>query len=585
MSELLQVAAALRKLSDADLHRLVIRRSVSTASIRDFFDLAEVLSSPKSISAAIASLPSSLAHALLKLAESSATSPTDLERLKQLLLADDSGLFESVRQALTEAKKTSTTEIKARPLEPIEPLGITQANIDSDAGLHAFETLQALTELVFDLEQRYVREVGKGNVGLPDIKRLALHLSKSNDYAKEIYDLAASAGLMTLVNSRWQLGSYAPQWLASKPEEQIAKLWAIWLVQIGADALAEICVTPLSAKAPVAIDQLLTQVFPFADSSVGSRNVKLQALTERIGLTAGGITASWFSEVVNEKLALASAEISKNLPGLQERIICQADLTLIATGPLPIQVEIQLRKFAETEVIGMASTYRLTALSITHGLETGLSEADIRGLLEKLSGKNLPQPVDYLIREASSRFGRLVVQAGEFGERSIVNSSDSILLTEILNDGNLKAFSLVRLEDGSLSSRFEAEVLYFGLREAGYAAIRRGLKGEIVSPLKTIAAAELEVNEDSILADIKRMREHEQKMGGDLDADEVNRPIQLAIKNKAKLEVAVVNNTGTEITFILEPIGIANGRLRAKDRKADIERTLPLTSIIRVAII
>jgi hypothetical protein len=166
-----------------------------------------------------------------------------------------------------------------------------------------------------------------------------------------------------------------------------------------------------------------------------------------------------------------------------------------------------------------------------------------------------------------------------------LTSSDSILLTEILNDGNLKAFSLVRLEDGSLSSRFEAEVLYFGLREAGYAAIRRGLKGEIVSPLKTIAAAELEVTEDSILADIKRMREHEQKMGGDLDADEVNRPIQLAIKNKAKLEVTVVNNTGAEITFILEPIGIANGRLRAKDRKADIERTLPLTSIIRVAII
>jgi len=136
-----------------------------------------------------------------------------------------------------------------------------------------------------------------------------------------------------------------------------------------------------------------------------------------------------------------------------------------------------------------------------------------------------------------------------------------------------------------LSSRFEPDVLYFGLREAGYAAIRRDLTGAVISPLKTIAAAVQAVSQDSIQADITRMREHEQKMGGELDGDEVNRPIQLAIKNRARLEVVVINNSGAEITFLLEPIGIANGRLRAKDRKADIERTLPLTSIIRVSII
>jgi hypothetical protein len=58
----------------------------------------------------------------------------------------------------------------------------------------------------------------------------------------------------------------------------------------------------------------------------------------------------------------------------------------------------------------------------------------------------------------------------------------------------------------------------------------------------------------------------------------------LAIKNKAKARFTVSSNSGEEIEFLLEPIGIANGRLRAKDRKADIERTLPIANIIRVVL-
>jgi len=585
VSELLQVAAALRKFSDEQLHQLVQQRSISTNSLRDFFDFAEALVAPKSTAAAIANLPNALAQALVSLCNGDSGDSAAFSRLRQLALADENGVYESVKIALQEAIKSNASDLNQASSSNVSQQSFDQHTVDRDAGLHAFETLQALTELVFELEQRYVREVGKGNVGLPDIKRLAAHLNKPNEYAREIFELADSTGLMTLVDARWQLGAQAPQWLASSPEEQVEKLWNLWISQVGSEALAELAAEIARTDAAVNVGQLMAQVYPFADRTLGSRNNKLQLLTERIGLAAGNLATSWLKTVLSGQLESALGAISANLPTLQSKVICQADLSLIATGPLPIQVEIQLRKFAETEVIGMASTYRLTALSITHGLETGLQEADIRALLEQLSGKSLPQPIDYLIKEAASRFGRLVIIQGELGERSIVTSSDAILLTEILNDGNLKAFSLVRLEDGSLSSRFEPDVLYFGLREAGYAAIRRDLTGAVISPLKTIAAAVQAVSQDSIQADITRMREHEQKMGGELDGDEVNRPIQLAIKNRARLEVVVINNSGAEITFLLEPIGIANGRLRAKDRKADIERTLPLTSIIRVSIL
>ena len=359
----------------------------------------------------------------------------------------------------------------------------------------------------------------------------------------------------------------------------------LWIENVGPSALAELVAEFKQKNQHCSIRALFESVYPFADSAVGSRIAKLEKLTERLGLAGNGMPSGWFGQVIEQKLSAAIKAAAEHLPTAVARLICQADLTLISTGPLPIEIEIQLRKFADTEVIGMASTYRLTPLSLTHGLETGLTEAAIRKLLETLSGKSLPQPIDYLLKETSKRFGRLYVTEGSDLERAIINSTDHVLLAEILNDGDLKAFALIRQPDQSLASRFEPEVVYFGLREAGYAAIRKDAKGKVISPLKSISAAESQHREDSILADIARMRSQEDRVGTDLADDDIQRKIQLAIKNKAKVEVKYIAKSGDEMLFLLEPIGIANGRLRARDKKADIERTLPITSITAVSIL
>ena len=68
-----------------------------------------------------------------------------------------------------------------------------------------------------------------------------------------------------------------------------------------------------------------------------------------------------------------------------------------------------------------------------------------------------------------------------------------------------------------------------------------------------------------------------------LDSDELMiRQIQLAIRNKALLGLKVKVADGSLAEFELMPSGIANGRVRGKDRKAQIERTLPLTSIVSI---
>lgn len=257
---------------------------------------------------------------------------------------------------------------------------------------------------------------------------------------------------------------------------------------------------------------------------------------------------------------------------------------MIAPGPLPTDLEIALRRFADTEQIGMASTYRMSALSISHGLETGLTEQQIRSWLLELTDKPLPQPVDYLIREAAQRFGRLTVSAGELETKSLIKSLDSILLAQIINEAKLKPFAMYAMPDGSIGCRFEPEMVYFGLREAGFSAVRIDTSGNIISPRTPLSTSEQVEAVSTVDADIQRLREQEEKLGSEPDSDDLVRSIQLAIKNKSIIVIGVTTNTGAELEFTLEPIGFANGRLRAKDKKADIERTLPLASITRVSL-
>ena len=586
MSELLRVASALRRASDDDLKAVISQRMVNSSGLRDFFDLAESLSQPKSVASTVAGLPRPQIAALIDILEGRNPAKPAADALCRLMLIDRNSegqysLFESTALCL------QALEIPNPDEDPGET-GITptQGEVDRDSGISTFETIQALTELVFDIEQRYIREVGKKNVGLPDIKRLAQHVRQSNEFAREIYELANHADLIGLAAGRWQMGPKALAWLEWQPDLRHRHLMDIWLGLLGESSANELLASIAASKAAgtISLAKQLSENYPYADGAVSSRIARVVAFAERIGVSHNGWLSSWALNALAGKTDAAANSASEFLPTPQRKLICQADLSLIAPGPLPTDLEIAVRRFADTEQIGMASTYRMSALSISHGLETGLTEEQIRGWLLELTDKPLPQPVDYLIREAAQRFGRLTVGAGELETKSLIKSLDSILLAQILNETKLKPFAMYAMPDGSIGCRFEPEMVYFGLREAGFSAVRVDANGAVVSPRTPLGTSEKLETVSTIDADIQRLREQEEKLGSEPDSDDLVRSIQLAIKNKSIIVIGVTTNTGAELEFTLEPIGFANGRLRAKDKKADIERTLPLASITRVSL-
>jgi hypothetical protein len=185
--------------------------------------------------------------------------------------------------------------------------------------------------------------------------------------------------------------------------------------------------------------------------------------------------------------------------------------------------------------------------------------------------------VDYLIRETAERFGRLKIQATEKG--SLLISSDELLAKQITMDSKLKGLMLENSAKG-VSSPLDAQALYHALRESGYLAILVDEIGNVISPSSIHKSS----NESAVfLEQIERLRAQDIEMADAAPATDMERKILLALKTKSLLQVQI-NANGKIMDFLLEPIGVANGRLRARDRKADIERTLPVSAITSILI-
>ena len=577
MSELKALVDGLRGLEATERRSLIAGRLINLAGIEDLYALAEALNSPKSYAALVGSLSHSQLEALAKIARGEQADQAIQDSLrKQLLIYQDGDaikIFDGLHNTLREMRAFT----RPIPVIPDHGRGPDITGVDRQAGIAVFQTIQSLTEVIFDLEKHLVREVGKGNVGLPDVKRLASALSCTNDQAKGYFSLAAALGLTLVHDGRHRLTAKSVTWLDAEAEIRIENLLVHFRDVLGGDLINSLA----SLKESIYLPVWFQTNYPFAENRPASRIGNILGLAEDLGLAFEGWTTSWFGSLLSGDPS-ALTEMVGHLPAIQGRIILQADGSIIAPGPLATKVEASLRRVAETESIGLASTYRLTPLSITHGLELGETVSGIREMLAGLSALSLPQPIEYLLTDVEKRFGRLLIGPGNLEWRSQISSEDTVLLTEISTDTRLKPFSLHRQAPELLACRFEPSVVYFGLRECGFLAIRVDGSGRVISPISTVEPMVASLAESPIDSKINEIFADDQKLNS-LDSDELMiRQIQLAIRNKALLGLKVKVADGSLAEFELMPSGIANGRVRGKDRKAQIERTLPLTSIVSI---
>jgi len=590
MSDLLNLAVSLRTKTDEQLLSLFKRRTGFGAP-KDFFDLAQALLAPKSLTPTITKLSGSEARTLEAIVGGESNlSVTDeaVESLLELGLIyqkDDGSIF--ALDAVAEAAKSALKNLApARDGFPATGLLVLPVNgsVIGLAAIAAFETQQAVCELLIDASSNRLKLTGKTGFGVSDVKRLAAHLRRGNQAVRGYYQLAEQLQLLQLVGERWWLTPAAEAFLGATVLERWVSLAGQWISSLGPVGARELN-SVLKTHPELDLQSALKTVFPLADTSLGDELSVLAEEAQGIGFSVAGQPTVLLAYCLNKQMQVAADLLQNHLPQLQHSLIVQADLSLIAPGPLDTATESVLRKFTDLEQVSVASTYRLSALSLSHGLECGLTVSQIRTMLLELNGKALPQPVEYLLKEAEARFGRLTILRGSgAGEKSVLKSTDGILLTEILNDSRLRAFAFQATNAASLSTRFEPEIVYFGLREQGYLPIRIDEAGAVISPRANHTfsggLARSDANPHQLL--VNNLRAADERVGKQPDDQDLTRQIQLALKNKALLTVVAVDRSGTEVEFRILPTALANGRLRGMDKRNDVERTLPLERIRRV---
>jgi hypothetical protein len=550
------LAERLAAASDAQLERMLRERGVRPdPGWTDFFDAAEALLEPASIERALARLTLPQARALR--AAAAAGAPVALGDAGIGLLDADGRVLPPVR-AVVDVQAEIPDAHDARPAP-------ASAADSAQAAERAFATIGGLAELLLAAHAAPLGLVATGALSATEKRRL---LDEGD--LDELRDLAELAGLARRVDRELRLTVDAETWLD-------ASFIARWELVAGRfrDAL------PAGIREHASTDW--ASIHPW-DAAWPARAAHLRTLGWRVGLIAGeraadAMTLPEWGSPLHTDSPFDSSALQALLPSEVDRIFLQNDLSAIAPGPLQPLLDNRLRAMTEHDP-AQASSYRFTAESVSRALVEGDTAEGILSFLRGISLTDVPQPLEYLVRQTAARHGLVRVRADADGATT-VTSEDAHLLEAMEIDRNLRPIGLLR-EGDRLVSRVGAEAVAWALTDARYPATLVDAEGRSIAAGRARIAGPDTRDEGVHAALIARLRSHH---GPDADAAWLDRELEAAVRAKAVVLVEVAMPDGSRRELTLEAAGLGGGRLRGRDRGADVERTLPVRSIVSVRVL
>ena len=523
MTDLLPLAGQLRELDSANLAELI--ESCGANSVSDMLDLAKLLLSRRELERRIRKLS---APQLEDLQAGRGNPAWPLH-------------FLGFEKPFPDAVELSN---QLNPIPAKQTL-----NSEHGPALAAYETLLAITELIFACERRLLTVVRSG-LRMPDAKEIGETLKMEPARLQLRFQLALEAGLITTFGQRFAATRRGLEWL----EQNNQTRWQ-WLAHPIWD-LPELTTSGNLAES-------LAKDYPLLDPN----QIRLLRFSEVLGITDQGVPTQQLADK-------SGAWITALLPKAEDNFVLQGDLSIMTLGPLAPAMHRQLDVVASAEDLGLASRFRLSPQSICHAMESGMTVTQIKKFLEANSKGPIPQPVSYLLSDVEQKFGKLSVAASVQG--ALVFSEDQILLRQILTQASLRPL-LFEIRGKSLYSRLDQELVYFNLRSQGYLAVMVDEFGAVLSPRQDVPQPEVAGTDYLALAN--RLITEEAKAP---EGDDVMRQLQFALKNKMKVGLRVGYPDGSEKEHLIEPLGVAGGRVRGRDALKQAEVTLPLSRVIAI---
>ncbi|ACZ23039.1 hypothetical protein Sked_31420 [Sanguibacter keddieii DSM 10542] len=401
---------------------------------------------------------------------------------------------------------------------PLPEPALDPATVEAESARAAQEVVRLVTDLVAVWQETPAATLRSGGLGVRDLRRLALRLEVDERTAAFVVELASMAGLVvddgddpasfaptldaddwlaedlpgrwaTLV-SAWHSSARTPWLVGSRDERGTLRsalepeLHRAWVPRLRGEVLGVLRAAPAASvpadevtavlrwRAPravpphEAVDALLAEAALLGVTGAGALSAAGEVLAGVPVLTVADDAA---------RTALAGA-MAAALPDAVDDLLLQGDLTGIVPGRPTPGLEALLADSAAVESRGSAITVRFTPESVTRALDAGRTGDELLAELASHSRSGLPQPLEYLVRDAARRHGQLRLGAAS----SYVRVEDPVLLAGLVEDPRLRGLGLFRVAPTVLAASAAPAQLLAALRERGLAPAMEGPDGQVV---------------------------------------------------------------------------------------------------------
>ncbi|MFC4603480.1 helicase-associated domain-containing protein [Rhodococcus kronopolitis] len=298
----------------------------------------------------------------------------------------------------------------------------------------------------------------------------------------------------------------------------------------------------------------------------------------------------------------AIAEITASLPAPIDYVLVQADLTVVAPGPLTPELREQVSLVADLESAGTATTYRISEASVRRALDAGLGASQLHTLFATRSRTAVPQSLTYLIDDVARRHGQL--RAGMAS--SFLRCEDPALLAEVLASPVAESLALRALAPTVAVSQAPLAEVLDQLRAAGFAPAGEDAAGAVVDlrsrgarvlrrrprPAPRMPAVPTPEQLDTLVRQLRAGERAATAPRGDAVLADGSRAssaatmalLQLAVRTSRSVSIGYVDAQGTASERIVEPVSVGGGQLDAFDSAEGAVRRFTLHRITSVSL-
>lgn len=573
----LRILSVLRELDSTGFTDLIRNRRVTVRGVGDLLDLAEQLDEPARIREAVDRLPWPLLRGLRR------NDPAALAAAGELLLAVPHA--DGTRELLPMAAERTSELLPEVPVFA-DSTGTTPttAGVESarSAGVLVTDALYLL-----DASPRTVRHARDGaRMSGVDVRRLAVELDRSPTLAGSIYRWLADVDAIAPDGDVWHPTARGRALAEAPVAERWRQLVNAWQNELHLDdlrAIAETTGAPVPGGAPGGAEAGEPETDTSAITLPGDLAARLTDASA-LGLVDQLLISPLGALVLDDRLDDAQSLLAEQLPDEVDRVYLQPDQTIIAPGPLPAELDARLRRVARLERRALASEYRITAPSVARALASGLTADEVRSFLAEISLTGVPQPVDYLITNSAERFGLVRVRSiGHGGSR--IRSEVTELLDAMRVDAGLSMLALRRSGTRELDSRVSPDTALATLLDAHYPAVGEDATGAVLpaNPPITADIASPDIPATALKLANSLAAEAAASSSGDDELTWLRRRLELARRDKRTVVITVDVPGDDPAQLTVVPISVSEQRVRARDVVAEVERTVPMHSIIDLA--